>query len=55
MNSGRVYIPETFVTAGMYPLIGGIRADDEHWEGVHPINIHCEGYRPLDRGYRGTQ
>ena len=23
--------------------------------GVHPSNIHREGHRPFDRGYRGTR
>ena len=55
MNIGRVHTPKTFIATGIYPLTGGIGAHDEYWEGVHPSNIHREGYRPLDMGYRGTR
>ena len=55
MNMGRVYSPAAFIARGIHPSKGGIGADDEYWEGVHPSHIHRKGYRPLDRGYRGTQ
>ena len=54
MNIGRVYTPSIFIARGIYTSIGGIRACDEHWRGIHPSNIHREGKRPLDGGYKGT-
>ena len=55
MKIGGVYTPPMFSASGIDPSIVGIGAHDQYWTGVHPSNIHCEGYRPLDRGYRGTQ
>ena len=54
MNIERLYSAPTFIARGIDISIGGIGAHDEYWKGVHPSNIHREGYRPLDRRYTGT-
>ena len=48
VNIGRVYTPPTFIAKGMVASTGGIGPCDECCKGVHPSNIHREGYRPLD-------
>ena len=55
MNIGRMYTPPIFITRGIDPSTPGIGAHDECWKGVPPCNIHREGYRPLDTGFRSTQ
>ena len=55
MNIGRVYTSPTFIARGIDQSRRGIDASDKYCKGAHPTNIHHEGYRPLDRGYRGTQ
>ena len=55
MNIGKVYTPPIFIVRGMNPSMGGKGANDEYWKGVYLSNIHCEGYKPLDRGYRGRR
>ena len=52
MIIGRVYTPSIFIGRDINHWTGGIGARDEYWKGVHPSNIHCEGYRPLDKGCR---
>ena len=55
MNIRRVYTPQTFIARGINHSKGDIGARDEYWKGVHPSNIHREGYSPLDMGYRGAR
>ena len=55
MNIGRVYTSPKFIPRGIDHSRGGIDASHEYCKGVHPSNIHHEGYRPLHTGYRGTQ
>ena len=55
MYIGRVYTPPILIARGIDPWIGGIGAYAEYWKGVHPSNIHHEGYGPLNRGYKGTR
>ena len=55
MNIGKVYTAPRVIVRGGDPWTGGIRAHDEYWKVTHPSNIHREGYRPLDKGCRGTR
>ena len=55
MNIGRGYTPPMFITRGKAPSTGDIGPRHEYRKGLHPSNIHREGYRPLDKGYRGTR
>ena len=50
MNIGKVYTPPIIIAKGIDRSTRGIGAHDEYWKGVHPSDIHGEGYRPLDRG-----
>ena len=54
LNIGSVYTPPIFIARGIDHSIGGVGVRHEHWDGVHPWNIHREGYTTLDRGYGGT-
>ena len=49
MNIGMAYTPPTFSARGVDHSTRGIGARNEYWKGVHPSNIHRDGYRPLDR------
>ena len=49
------YTPPISIARTIDPSIGGIGARDEYWTGVHPSNFHREGYRPVDKGCRGTR
>ena len=55
MNIGRVYTPQIFNARGLEPSTWGIGARGEYWKGIHPSNVHREGYRPFDSGYEGTR
>ena len=55
MNIGNVHTSPILIPWRIDHCTGGIGARDEYWEGLHPCIIHCEGYTPHDRGYRGTR
>ena len=49
-----VYNAPTLIAVDTDPSARGIGVRDKCWEGVYPSNIHREGYRPLDKAYRGV-
>ena len=42
-----MYTLAIFIARGIDHSTGGIGARDERWGGLHPSNIHREGYIPL--------
>ena len=55
MHIGRVYTSPIFIARGVDHTRGDVDASGKYCKGVHPSDIHHEGYRTLDRGHRDTQ